>query len=211
MDNGDIVVCAVSVDVVIEDISCNVPRQVPVTIAGDRASKSKDLWRYLSQGTLFRLDIRNVPQRSLAVVPEVVQDSNLVGQTVALSEEVSQLRSTLSLNKAAYENSLRRLQDENVRLRLELDEERVKSTQLTKLDDILGLLQKQPVRSVLVMPQSAPSAQDSPVDDSAPKYIPSQIKSDAVIEGGTTVQESRSDGGSVSSASKALRDRRKGQ
>lgn len=217
MSQTDIIVCGVATDEVIEDISFSVPRKVAVRIPGSIAFQSRDLWTKISQGLIFQCDVSNIlPNKAppKATSESQVDTANERKELILAQEKWNQERRALREKILALDTEIARLQventkllDEKVRLQAELDNERGKASKLDKLDDILTLLKKAPT----VVLGSTPVGLTSPnlVDDSAPKFIPSKIKTDVVVEGVPLTQESKSDAGSLASASKALRDRRK--
>jgi multidrug resistance efflux pump len=103
-------------------------------------------------------------------------------------------------------SNLKKAQGDVERLTAELAEEKSKASKLEKLDDILSILQKQGTSRVIISDSPTLSA----VEDDAPRYIPSQIKSEASVEGSTeVVEEVQSEDSSVSKASQALRKARR--
>ena len=56
MNHGDVIVCGVSEDKLIEDIGVMVPKGDVITVPGAQAYKSKDLWRLISQQVIFQLN-----------------------------------------------------------------------------------------------------------------------------------------------------------
>lgn len=205
------VVCSVAEDVVIEDINTPVPKGESVMIPGDRAYQSTDLWKYLSQGKLFRLNSH--PVRALrGEAPDTVKEG-LQEQVTSLEKEVRQLQGELAearlavaRGRSGLEGEVGRLTAEAALLRSELLAEKSKTS---KLDQILDLL-KDPTRVSAVT--VAKVLEGKSEDEAAPKYIPSRIKSDKVGESRVEVQEGRADASSVTAAAQALRSaRRKSQ
>lgn len=215
MNPGDMVVCGVSADIVVEDIGLNVPKGMAVPVPGDSAQRSKDLWRYISQGLIFKCDVSNIV-RSAPPAPAPVESLKYIevynSNLARIQGDLAQVRTA----KADLETDVGRLQAENAKLRSELAEERAKTQKLDKLDDILTLLQKhpapqQPLRSALVsLPNNGTNGTPSSVEESAPMYIPSQIKPDGSSDGvGLVARVGQSDGGAVTGAAQALRNVRK--
>jgi len=208
MNPGDMVVCGVAADIVVEDIGLNVPKGVAVPVSGEVSQRSRDLWRYLSQGLIFRCDVSNIvrSQASIPVTPQFAPEGKQDELQVMVSKlqaDVSQARSA----QASLEANVGRLQAENARLRTELVEERLKLAKLDKLDEILSLLQRQQTRPILVSTSQDLDTADA-LDD-VPRYIPSQIKPDLSIDSPVTATEAQSDGDSVVGAAKALRQVRR--
>jgi len=214
MNPGDMVVCGVSADIVVEDIGLNVPKGMAVPVPGDSAQRSKDLWRYISQGLIFKCDVSNIV-RSAPPAPAPVESLKYIevynSNLSRIQGELAQVKTA----KADLETDLGRLQAENAKLRAELAEERAKIQKLDKLDDILTLLQKQPaaqqsLRSALVTLPNNGGNGSSSVEEAAPMYIPSQIKPDGSSDGvGLVARVGQSDGGAVTGAAQALRNVRK--
>jgi hypothetical protein len=199
MDTGVVVVFGVSANVVVEDISFSVPMGKAIPIPGDLAHTSKDLWRLISQGVLFKCDVSNVVSKSQVV--QVSQPKN-DGVVEELQRELAACREQNSV----LASNLKKAQGDVERLTAELAEEKSKASKLEKLDDILSILQKQGTSRVIISDSPTLSA----VEDDAPRYIPSQIKSEASVEGSTeVVEEVQSEDSSVSKASQALRKARR--
>ena len=199
MDTGVVVVFGVSANVVVEDISFSVPMGKAIPIPGDLAHTSKDLWRLISQGVLFKCDVSNVVSKSQVV--QVSQPKN-DGVVEELQKELAACREQNSV----LASNLKKAQGDVERLTAELAEEKSKASKLEKLDDILSILQKQGTSRVIISDIPTLSA----VDDDTPRYIPSQIKSEASVEGSTeVVEEVQSEDSSVSKASQALRKARR--
>ena len=206
--NEDIIVCGVTEDKLIEDIGVMVPKGEVTPISALQANKSKDLHRLLSQGLIFRLNTNSLlrlrglrPDSTPPVVnPSVTQ---LQEERDQLAHEVKMLQTALSQASAANVA----LTSENAQLRDQMKSLEVviagHTDQSSKLDTLLELVRSRPTTVQVVAGQgSIPAAVE--VDDSAPIYIPSQIKSE-VSEGRVTLKEGSADAGSLSDASKALK------
>ncbi len=135
----------------LEDIAMDVPHSLCVTIPAEKAARSKDLWRCISQRLLFKLngsglEFKNAPSQ--------------------VSREVEELR-----------EQVRILGAENRALREALV--RAEQAQQTKLDAILAMLQQGGTPAIA--PASVQAARAVPaavVELDAPPYIPSKIHPD---------------------------------
>jgi hypothetical protein len=210
MSPGDLVVCGVSADIVVEDIGLNVPKGVAVPVPGDSAQRSKDLWRYISQGLIFQCDVSNI-RRSAPFVPAPVESLKYIE---AYNSNLARIQGDLArvtTAKSDLEADIGRLQAENARLRVELADERAKTQKLDKLDDILKLLQKQSVAQPPLRSDLGSGSNKGPaVDGAVPMYIPSQIKSEGPSDVvGLVARVGQTEGGSVAVATQALRNARK--
>ena len=212
MNYGDIVVCGVTQDEVVDDIARPVPKGVPVAIPGDLAHRSKDLWVLLSQGRIFQLNINSLLRKKLdRSTPEDIHTELQVAksESLALSEELSKVRASISELELELESRSQRistLESELGRLENELALLRRASADSSKLDDIISLLKSRPVQQVVMAPSSTYQAASK--DDDIPMYIPSQIKSDSA-GGQVSVKEGSADASSLADASKALKGLRK--
>jgi len=219
MNNGDLIVCGVSEDTLVEDIGVMVPKGDAVPIQGHLANKSKDLWRLLSQSVIFRLN-----ENSLLRVRPRVEPEAIPVQSLALQEE----RDQLSVEVQELRSKLSRIRSENQTLRTEVEQLREEKSGLTeelstlrsslvghsehasKLDALIELVKSRPV--VLAGGSILSVVDEEESDDSIPLYIPSQIKSDSPADKKVSLKEGASDVSSVSDASKALKGmRRKAQ
>jgi hypothetical protein len=118
---GDVTVIGLApVTCPLEDIAMDVPHGTSVVIPAEKAAKSRDLWRAVSQRLLFRLD-NGVMLTKTAPNP--------------LSSEVAELR-----------DRVRVLEEENRMLRATLEHKDAASQ--VKLDAILAMLQSGPVARV---------------------------------------------------------------
>lgn len=200
--NGDIIVCGVSKDELVEDIGKWVPQGEPTRISGDQAHSSKDLWRLLSQSRLFRLNVNNLVRHQLPAevvpVPELEQEYNkAVADVERLKRELTLAR-TEAISARAEVTLLRA---ENLSMREEL-------VNSGKLDTILKMLKEMPTG---VATTATPAVKSHIVElGDIPMYIPTQIKSDG-DEGRVSISEESSDASSLSGASKALKEKRKKQ
>lgn len=172
---------------VLADIGMDVPHQRTVTIPGEKALKSKDLWRSIGQKSLMRLP--NGPGR---VPPPVLGDHSndtVLQRLEALEQENHQIRVGL--------------QEQAVRL------ERFEKESEGKLDEVLRLLRSGIVMTATsVSPSKTVPHQDSGVVEDAPIFIPGTI---APANASVRIEkaESEGDGKSLSEASGKLRGLRK--
>jgi hypothetical protein len=199
--SGDLIVCGVSADEVIEDLGKIVPKSVATHISALNANKSKDLWRLLSQSRLIQLNVNPLLRAPSATAPTSVDEGAVVLQAEynKAVAEVAKLRSDL----ASARSELVRANEEIARLKGD-------ANHATKLDDILTLLKERPVTQVVMGHMASPQSV-LPVDDDVPMYIPSQIKSDVNEESRVAVKEESTSSTTLSDASKALREKRKKQ
>jgi len=213
MNNGDVIVCGVSEDKLVEDISILVPKGDAVTVPGHLAHRSKDLWRLLSQGVIFQLNANSLLRLKRQVEPPPVQPNpkldGLEAKLGGLEVEVGDLRSGLlksQSEKSSLQAENRRLSAEVLRLQGELAGQALDQS---KLDAILHLVKSRPqVVNVVSESRASVAKPLDDVDGSAPMFIPSQIKSDSV-GGQVAVKEGASDAASLSDASKALKGMRR--
>jgi len=143
---------------VIEDIGMDVPHGVTVIIPADKAARSKDLWRSISQRCLFKLPSAAPPSQQAPVA--VKQDA----------EAIKQRLDTLESRNASLEHESRALRQQLAQ---------AQDRQQQVLEAILGQLQKQPqvVQVTSVGGSSGSSvARGEVADGSAPTFIPNQIK-----------------------------------
>jgi hypothetical protein len=169
--------------VLIEDISMDVPHGVTIIIPADKAAKSKDLWRLISQKMLFRLN----PGGPLADYPPATPPQP--------NQEAERLRE---------ENRL--LAEQNQMLKQVLDK------QGGKLDMILGALETARFAGPSSGPGATVAttkADNGVVDAGVPTYIPSEIKPKNV-ESHVEVQSETSEGSNIAGAGEALRRLRRG-
>lgn len=175
----------------LEDIQMDVPFQCTVVIPAEKANRSKDLWRAISQKLLLQLNSgMNLggPPAPLPIADPTLKDriATLEKEKVQLEKENRELRSQLEANQARL----------NARPETE--------DQSAKLDKILGLL-----ASGIPMgtqPGLLPKVSDVVADD-VPTFIPSSITPENVearIEAASTEAESPG----VSGAAKTLRELR---
>ena len=195
--NGDItVVGIVHGDHRIEDIGYVIPQGIAITIPGNLAYQSKDLWRGISQKCLFLL-------KSGSSIPVVgpVQTVKEHPDYKALELEILRKEELISNLKSQIRSLEKKIQ------------EAVQAPSDPRLEEILGILKERPqtvvVQSIAV-PAQAPV--QAPMNDlisiEAPQFIPETIRptvQDAQLE----TQKETSEGSGVAAASTELRKFRK--
>lgn len=206
---GDIVVAGLVTGThVIEDIRVAVPHKVAVRIPANDALRSKDLWRGISQGRLFKLDggsgLHATPAPSQAANASRI--SQLEAQNAELRDENKKLRREVATANARYEG----LQQVLTGLQGQLHG--IQGA-LGRLGDLPAALQGM----VMVTPQhgmAASVAPGLPVDDGgvvggeAPKFIPESIKpKEATTQ--IQVKSETTDGTNLSAAASRLKELRK--
>lgn len=223
MSNGDLIVCGVSEDKLVEDIGLMVPKGDAVPVPAILANKSKDLWRLISQGVIFRLNENSLLRVRARVMPDqpptergndrdrfeaeverlreenddlVNENGKLFSLNVSLQEEVKRLRSVVATQQSTLETQQTALS--------------ARQGHDSKLDAILELVKTQQAGVTYQKGSvSVPRIAVADVDDSAPLFIPSQIKSDHQEEGRVSLKEEASDASTLTDASKALKGMRK--
>lgn len=205
---GDIVVAGLVTGThVIEDIRVAVPHKVAVRIPANDALRSKDLWRGISQGRLFKLDggsgLHATPAPSQAANASRI--SQLEAQNAELRDENKNLRREVEAANARYEG----LQQVLTGLQGQL--QGIQGA-LGRLGDLPAALQGM----VMVTPQHGMAAPVAPVsaEDSgvvggeAPKFIPESIKpKEATTQ--IQVKSETTDGTNLSAAASRLKELRK--
>jgi hypothetical protein len=186
MSGGDIRVIGLVMGThVLEDLGMDIPHGVTVTIPGEKAVRSKDLWRAISQKCLFQLPSVSPPPPS---APR------------AGDEELAAKMRTLEERNVF-------LEAEVLRLHGLLD---AAGQQKNTLDEILKAVQAGGlVQRVIVTEQGHRPVSSEVADGSAPTFIPSDITpKDA--ESRIEVRKEESTSGDISSAREALRKLRQG-
>lgn len=178
---------------VIEDIAMDVPHGVTVIIPADKAARSKDLWRAISQKCLFQIKTAGPP---VGFVPGSADRKDAVA-----------IQSRL----AALESRNSSLESESKALREQLAA--AQARQQGTLEAILEQLKNQPAPQVVQLSGSGGSNGSSVkssevVGGDAPTFIPGQIRPDgAETRIGTQEVTAESDVGSVADRLKKLRER----
>lgn len=187
--NGDVTVLGLHPGTcVLEDIGMDVPNGTSVTIPADKALRSKDLNRCISQRMLFRLDNGTV------LVPKSMPHP--------LSVELDDLRLRCRL-----------LEEENQKLRVIISQH--EASQQGKLDAILTLLQSGvsvtsliPRESILTPSTGQGTGTSGVVEMEAPAFVPSKIRPDDFGTAHVQLEKTSSDSG-LSEAASRLREIRK--
>lgn len=205
MNPADMVVCGVHSDVLIEDISVLVPKGQAVTIPGAHVVTSKDLYRNLSQGKVFRLNVNSLLQQQPSQPSVSVQetDENLRKERDTFQAHNEKLVSEIARVKAAASEEVAKLKTQVQILEAELVHLRQSSPMMTKLDEVLAQLKAAP--QVIVQGSQVPAVKRD-LNDDAPIFIPSQIRPETTDPLKMVTEESTTTGAkSVSQATNALR------
>ena len=216
---GDMIVQAVAEDLVIQDIQYSVPRGRPTTIPGNLACDSRDLGKYMSQKRIIKLDSNPRLDNILSTQPKIDPVESV--QQPAINSEVVELQ--IHLQKARVE--LRVSATEVQRLTRELGESRAECGRLlaegnqlrtelaklkeedSKLSTILSKIDSMPTKVVIQASSDSPEGTTPAPDDDTPMFFQKLETPTKKMPVRTTT----SDTDSVSKASKALRDYRKGK
>lgn len=166
---------------VLADIGMDVPHGTTAVIPADKAARSHDLWRSISQRYLFQIK-SGAAISNAAPNPLRTENEELRGRVRYLEEENQALRKALQL---------------------------LEGSQQTKLDAILGLLQGAS-KSVLPYspggyPPEPPEGVAAVVEVSPPPFIPSKIRSDESLQARVQTEKGSSDA-SVTEATTRLRE-----
>jgi len=164
MATGDITVFGLVSGIhVIEDIGMSVPHGHTITIPGEKANKSKDLWRAIGQKSLCLIQSGPFAQRTVNVTPagysQVSADKALIDRQQLLEDENRQLREAVERQR------------QEARMAETLQQE--------KLDSILKLLQAGIPMSANHIPSGVPASAPGPSippSDDAPTFIPKMIR-----------------------------------
>ena len=174
----------------IEDVRINVAYRTTVIIPAEKAAVSKDLWRSISQRSLFQLPSAAPPPVSKA------------GQTTASVQDTEAIQSRL----ASLEDRNTKLAAESQLLRTQLAESQEK--QQGTLEAILTQLKTNPQVRYTQAGNGAVGATEL-ADGAAPNFIPEVIKpGDAEARIESRQEEAVSD---VSSVADKLKKMRQGQ
>jgi hypothetical protein len=186
MSTGDVRVFGlVTPTHVLEDICMDVPHGREVVIPADKANRSRDLYRAISQKCVFKL-------------PDLPPPAHVAPVTY-LRDDVLQERNH------HLETRNKHLEEENAQLREALKEA---LSQRTQLDAILAAVHNVKIPTVMVAGQAAAPRTDV-ADGTAPQFIPEEIApKDAAVRIDRVAQEADSAG--ISDAAAKLRKMRKG-
>lgn len=203
---SDIVVANVRTGIcMIEDIGVDVPHGVIVTIPADKALHSKDLWRYISQGILFRFHPGAIHK---GVAPEAPSAPaplpDLPTQTPYKSPEV--------LVQALYDHGelLRQaLDSRDVAVHAVLLAQHHTLTEMRQsLLDVQALLKDRPGQ-VIIRASGEQVAASTAVSGEVPMFIPSTIKPTDIDDAHVNIETDSQEGSGVAGAASALRKIRK--
>lgn len=209
MNSADMVVCGVHEDVLIEDIAILVPKGQATTIPGRHVVNSKDLYRKLSQGKVFRLNVHSLLQREAAAgapSTSVVETDESLRQerdtlkahNESLVAEIAKLKKVAGEEKVQLKEQVRTLEAEVATLR------QSSPMMMSKLDEVLAQLKAQPAQ-VVVQAAQVTAKREKEADD-APIFIPSQIRPETTDPLKVISEESTSTGSKgVAQATNALR------
>ena len=209
MNPGDVAVSGVKECVVIQDICINVPQGKMITIPGDVALRSKDLWEYISSNRLFRHNPPNFKVPSVPLDAESKSDAaDISVSNTNLQSELSRVQSESTKVQLELMDRVARLEVENAQLKVEQSK---KSADDDRLKIILERLNSIPTTTVQVANQvqaTTVEAEEQRSSEKVPIYIPS-VPDAQVISSRIYPKVTRSDGADVEKAGKALREFRK--
>ncbi len=206
MNLGDIVVCGVTEDILLDDIKFVVPKGEAVTVPADLVVRSTDLYRQLSVGAIFQLNKNSRGLRpNSPPKEEPLESPSLQPVVLAAQVEIEALRSENT--RLAEENNT--LQE---RVSLLTREASLLKDSLgigERLDQMMAMLKNGVVQGLPSLRTNGdPFPGDSfPSSEEAPVFIPSQIKMDDVDTSRLSTPESTetTSGAGVSRAANALR------
>ena len=221
LNQGDMIVQAVSEDLVIEDIRFNVPRGRPTTIPGNLACDSRDLGKYMSQKRIMKLDSNPRLDNTLSTQPksdhvEAVQPPPEVTESVELRSQLQRAMGELRASAAEVQRLTKELGESRTecgRLLAEGNQLRSELSKLkeedSKLSTILSKIDSMPTK-VVIQANSDPSKETTkevaaPEED-VPVFVPTFGPTKKL-----TIKEDRVDGSSAKAAGKALSELRKGK
>lgn len=176
----------VSPSFVIEDIRIRVALNETVTIPSDKAHRSKDLWRAISQGHLFQL--KHGPPK-----PRVIQ-SDSQSELQETRQQNAELRAALEEQNRRVEALIEAKQHQDDRL----------AEQTAMLQKIVGLLESGVPVGVSTI--QAPTPQ-RPLAD-VPIFVPERIRDESAK---ARIDVREDEGSGVGDASSKLRELRKGR
>jgi hypothetical protein len=191
---------------VISDIGIDVPHGVVVHIPSEKALRSKDLWRGISQRTLFQFHPSAIHKGALMPVQPPEPLPPPPEPTVYQAPETL-VHALTEHNKALTLAVERR---DEVLFALVTEQQRQLAEQGKQLAEAVRLLRERPVSTTAPsnVAGAVPGLPDV-VNGDAPVFIPSAIKPKDV-ESHVNVQTEASEGSSVSGAASALRRLRQG-
>lgn len=198
---GDMIVCGVHSDFIVEDIQVSVPQGHPVLIPAEKVLRSTDVHRALSQGFIFRLHNNNIlrQQKVKESVPSDSTDTPVEGD---LRTKLSQLQE----QNASLLQTQRMLESQVTLLTAQLQAVKPSAPD-ARIDEILELLK---TRQATISDSGRTRVKSSEVEEEVvPTFIPSQIKP-SVDEVRISVEETSSKG-NVAATANALRKLRANQ
>lgn len=218
MNPGDMIIQAVSEDLVIQDIRLNVPRGRAIVVPGNLACDSRDLGQLMSQKRIIELGANPRLTNALSTQPRSDQPEQAI--PVADSSELFELRSQFQVLQSELKSSNAEVQ----RLKGELEASRTECGQLlaegsqlraevaklkaedSKLSTILDKIDSMPSKVVI----QATSGKEVPLDGSLSEEsdVPIFIQNFDPPKK-MTVKESSSTSTEVATATKALGEFRK--
>lgn len=227
MSPGDMIVQAVSEDLVVHDIRFSVPRGVATIIPGNLACDSRDLGRLMSENKIIRLDTNPRLDSKVATQPRVNSPEPLVAPPID-TPEVIELRTQLQKTLADFKASILEIQ----KLRADLEASRTECGQLladvsklraevirlkeedAKLSTILGKLDNLPVSvgvqtSTVVAPSEIKVEDGAELEPEMPVFISSSVLEPPKSSKKMTARESTFDGSRVNESVRTLKELRK--
>lgn len=217
MNPGDMVVCAVTSDFLIEDISIIVPKGNATTIPAAKVVTSKDLYRGLSQGMLFQLNrnsllhlARNEPQsdelEALKRICEVAHNAKemLQAENEALKSKIAEQKTQIEALQSSNNRAGAAILHLQAQVKTYTDAEVTGKAVDDKLEAILTAVKERPTVVNNVVGGRSVAKETEVVGGDVPHFIPSSIRQ----EGGTdriSVREETTEGSSVAAASKQLK------
>lgn len=208
MGPGDMVVCGVIGDVILDDIHFSVPKGHAVTIPADLVVRSTDLHRQLSQGAIFQLNKNSLLRLKLPRAEEPVPVPEVAVELGVENESLRAENGRLQAENGRLQGDVGRLQGEVAKLKKELLDAKSSSGKLEgRLDEIMTLLKDRPATVIqqVVGQNGTKSSTSEPNEGAAPTFIPSQIRPENVDASRISVQEKSAEAGGISQAASALR------
>lgn len=199
MSSGDVVVSGVTECVVIRDININVPYKKMVTIPGELALRSKELWAYISSNRLFP---HTIPCFSIPQVQETNQVTEPTATNTALQLELLRVHEESARVQCELSERIEKLELENSQLKAEVGTRPNYEDKLQAILDRLDRLSTSAVQSATI------GTPDNYIEEKVPIFIPS-LPDARDIPGVITPKVIKTDGSEVERASRALRKFRK--